>query len=101
MAMEMAEGTAIRTAATGQQASLELRHDREASLARPDIRIEAPAAPDGPDGPVDAADATTARLPIVFLTAHMLDDRDIIAGTVTTTRSTFFSFLKASMLPAR
>ena len=63
MAMEMAEGTAIRTAATGQQASLELRHDREASLARPDIRTEAPAVPDAPDGPVDPADATAGAEP--------------------------------------
>ncbi len=58
MAMEMAEGTAIRTAATGQQASLELRRDREGSLLRPDIRTESPAAPDAPDRPVDAASGT-------------------------------------------
>ena len=63
MAMEMAEGTAIRTAATGQQASLELRRDREGSLARPDIRTEASTAPDSPDGPVDAVDGTAGSGP--------------------------------------
>jgi hypothetical protein len=61
MAMEMAEGAAIRTAATGQLASLALRRDREGSLARPDIRAESSAAPDASDGPggpaVGTADA--------------------------------------------
>ena len=58
MAMAMAEGTAIRTAATGQLASLALRRDREGSLARPDIRAESSAAPDASDGPGDPAGGT-------------------------------------------
>jgi hypothetical protein len=38
MALEMAEGTAIRTAATGVTASLELRRELESGIASPDVR---------------------------------------------------------------
>ena len=38
MALEMAEGTAIRTAATGVTPSLELRRELESGIASPDVR---------------------------------------------------------------
>ncbi len=38
MALEMAEGTAIRTAATGVTASLALRRELESGITRPDVR---------------------------------------------------------------
>lgn len=68
MASEMAEGTAIRTAATGVHASHELRSDREGSMARPDVRTEDSCAQDGgtgtPPGDDDSAqDGGTAATP--------------------------------------
>ena len=61
LALEVAEGTAIRTAATGQQASLELRRDLEGSLAHPDIRTEASSEPVGPVA--DAQEGTDGAAP--------------------------------------
>ncbi len=69
LALEVAEGAAIRTAATGQHASLELRRDLEGGLGHPDIRTEASSEPvgpvaDAPDGPVaDAPDGTDGAAP--------------------------------------
>jgi len=62
LAREMAEGAAIRTAATGVRTSLELRLDREGGAPPPDVRTVESEAVDAGTAP-DRADATDEDFP--------------------------------------